>query len=102
VRIELFGDEVERLSRFDVMTGELLGDLEELLIFPATHYVAGDERTRQAIASIEVELGERLRELDQAGKLLESPTVADAHRARSRDARRARQLQRGRELQPSP
>jgi excinuclease ABC subunit B len=72
VRIELFGDEVERLSRFDVMTGELLGDLEELLIFPATHYVAGDERTRNAIASIEVELGERLAELEQAGKLLEA------------------------------
>jgi len=65
VRIELFGDEVERVSRFDVMTGELLGDLEELIIFPATHYVAGDERTRNAIASIEVELGERLRELEQ-------------------------------------
>ena len=72
VRIELFGDEVERLSRFDVLTGELLGDLEELLIFPATHCVAGDERTRNAIASIEVELGERLRELDQTGKLLEA------------------------------
>ena len=72
VRIELFGDEVERLSRFDVLTGELLGDLEELIVFPATHYVAGDERTRRAIASIEVELGERLRELDQAGKLLEA------------------------------
>ena len=72
VRIELFGDEVERLSRFDVLTGELLGDLEELLIFPATHYVAGDERTRHAIASIEVELGERLRELEQVGKLLEA------------------------------
>ena len=72
VRIELFGDEVERLSRFDVLTGELLGDLEELLVFPATHYVAGDERTRNAIASIEVELGERLRELDQTGKLLEA------------------------------
>jgi excinuclease ABC subunit B len=72
VRIELFGDEVERLSRFDVLTGELLGDLEELLIFPATHYVAGDERTRLAIASIEVELGERLRELELGGKLLEA------------------------------
>ncbi|MGO9335483.1 MAG: excinuclease ABC subunit UvrB [Acidimicrobiales bacterium] len=72
VRIELFGDEVERLSRFDVLTGELLGDLEELIVFPATHYVAGDERMRRAIASIEVELGERLRELDQAGKLLEA------------------------------
>ena len=60
VRIELFGDEIERVSRFDVLTGELLGELEELIIFPATHYVAGDERTRRAIASIEVELGERL------------------------------------------
>ncbi len=72
VRIELFGDEVERVSRFDVLTGELLGDLEELIIFPATHYVAGDERMRRAIASIEVELGERLRELEQEGKLLEA------------------------------
>jgi excinuclease ABC subunit B len=72
VRIELFGDEVERVSRFDALTGEVLSDLEELIIFPATHYVAGDERTRNAIASIEVELGERLRELDQGGKLLEA------------------------------
>ncbi len=72
VRIELFGDEIERISRFDVLTGELLGDLDELIIFPATHYVAGDERTRNAIASIEVELGERLRELEGAGKLLEA------------------------------
>ena len=72
VRIELFGDEIERISRFDVLTGEILGDLEELIIFPATHYVAGDERTRNAIASIEVELGERLRELEEAGKLLEA------------------------------
>jgi excinuclease ABC subunit B len=72
VRIELFGDEVERVSRFDVLTGEVLGDLEELIVFPATHYVAGDERMRRAIASIEVELGERLRELEQGGKLLEA------------------------------
>jgi excinuclease ABC subunit B len=72
VRIELFGDEIERVSRFDVMTGEILGDLEELIIFPATHYVAGDERTRRAIESIEVELRERLQELEQAGKLLEA------------------------------
>src|ERR1700722_10180788 len=72
VRIELFGDEVERMTRFDALTGELLGDLEELSIFPASHYVAGDERTRVAIASIEAELGERLRELEGEGKLLES------------------------------
>ena len=67
VRIELFGDEVERVSRFDVMTGEILGDLDELIVFPATHYVAGDERTRAAITSIEVELGDRLRELEAGG-----------------------------------
>jgi excinuclease ABC subunit B len=72
VRIELFGDEVERLTRFDVLTGEVLGELDELVIFPATHYVAGDERTRRAITQIEEELGERLRELEAAGKLLEA------------------------------
>ena len=72
VRIELFGDDVERLTRFDVLTGEILGELDEIAIFPATHYVAGDERVRRAIASIEVELGERLRELEGASKLLEA------------------------------
>ncbi len=72
VRVELFGDEVERITRFDVLTGEILGELDEIAIFPATHYVAGDERMRRAIAGIEVELGERLRELEGAGKLLEA------------------------------
>jgi len=72
VRVELFGDEVERITRFDALTGEIIGDLEELVVFPATHYVAGDERLRTAIASIEVELGERLRELESQGKLLEA------------------------------
>jgi excinuclease ABC subunit B len=72
VRIELFGDEVERLSRFDALTGEVIAELESLTVFPATHYVAGDLRTRKAIASIEVELGERLQEFEQAGKLLEA------------------------------
>jgi excinuclease ABC subunit B len=72
VRIELFGDEVERLTRFDVLTGEILGELDEIAIFPATHYVAGDERMRRAIVGIEEELGERLRELEGAGKMLEA------------------------------
>jgi excinuclease ABC subunit B len=72
VRIELFGDEVERLTRFDVLTGEILGELDEIAIFPATHYVAGDERLRRAIIQIEEELGERLRELEGAGKMLEA------------------------------
>jgi excinuclease ABC subunit B len=72
VRIELFGDEIERMVRFDALTGELLGELEELTIFPATHYVAGDARVLAAIASIEKELGERLRELEGDNRLLEA------------------------------
>ena len=72
IRIELFGDEIEKITRFDALTGELIADLEELVIFPASHYIAGDERTRRAIASIEVELGERLRELEGENKLLEA------------------------------
>jgi excinuclease ABC subunit B len=72
VRIELFGDEVERVTRFDVLTGEILGELEELVVFPATHYVAGDERMRAAILSIEQELRERLQVLEREGKLLEA------------------------------
>ncbi|HVC25767.1 MAG TPA: excinuclease ABC subunit UvrB [Acidimicrobiales bacterium] len=72
VRVELFGDEVERITRFDALTGEIVGDLDELVVFPATHYVAGDARLRAAITSIEVELGERLRELEGQDKLLEA------------------------------
>jgi excinuclease ABC subunit B len=72
VRIELFGDEVERISRFDALTGELLGEIDELIVFPASHYVAGDERMRIAVAGIEEELGQRLRELEGGGKLLEA------------------------------
>jgi excinuclease ABC subunit B len=72
VRIELFGDEIERITRFDAMTGELLDDLAELAIFPARHYTAGDEPIRRAIATIEVELGERLRELESNDRLLEA------------------------------
>ncbi len=72
VRIELFGDEIERITRFDVLTGEILGELDELIVFPATHYVAGDERMRRAILSIEEELRDRLQLLEREGKLLEA------------------------------
>ncbi len=72
VRVELFGDDVERITRFDALTGELLGELGELVVFPATHYIAGDERLRRAIGTIEVERGDRRRELEGQGKLLEA------------------------------
>ncbi|HWH34587.1 MAG TPA: excinuclease ABC subunit UvrB [Acidimicrobiales bacterium] len=72
VRIELFGDEVERMTRVDLLTGERLEDLTELVVFPATHYVAGDQRLEAAMQRIEVELAARLAELEGQGKLLEA------------------------------
>ena len=72
VRIELFGDEVERIRRVDLLTGEDLGELEEVVIFPASHYVTGEERLRSAIQSIEVELQKRLAQFEKEGKHLEA------------------------------
>jgi excinuclease ABC subunit B len=72
LRIELFGDEVERITRVDMLTGETLTELDEVVIFPATHYVAGDERMQRAIKGIETELQERLAFFEKEGKLLEA------------------------------
>jgi excinuclease ABC subunit B len=72
VRIEMFGDEIERLMTLHPLTGEVISEDEELYIFPATHYVAGPERMERAIAGIETELAERLEELERGGKLLEA------------------------------
>ncbi|HLI74574.1 MAG TPA: excinuclease ABC subunit UvrB, partial [Acidimicrobiales bacterium] len=72
VRIELFGDEIERIRWFDALTGDTGDEIPELVVFAATHYVAGDETMQRAIESIRVELGQRLGELQQAGKLLEA------------------------------
>jgi excinuclease ABC subunit B len=72
VRIELFGDEIERITEIDPVTGEQVKTLEDLWIYPATHYVAGAERMQAAIARIEAELAERLRYFDKEGKLLEA------------------------------
>ena len=72
VRIEMFGDEIERLSTLHPLTGEVMSEDTELYVFPATHYVAGDERMERAIAGIEVELAERLAEFERQGKLLEA------------------------------
>jgi len=72
VRIELFGDDVERICRVDSLTGERVEELDELIVFPATHYVAGDERMKTAIGRIEQELQERLAWFEQESKLLEA------------------------------
>src|SRR5579859_3729536 len=72
LRIELFGDEIERIAMVDTLTGEQLGEPDEVVIFPATHYVAGEERMRTAIAGIEAELQERLAWFESQDKLLEA------------------------------
>jgi excinuclease ABC subunit B len=71
-RIEFFGDEIERISRLDTLTGESLGDFDEITIFPATHYVADEERLRAGIERIEKELQERLAWFEANCKLLEA------------------------------
>jgi excinuclease ABC subunit B len=72
IRIEMFGDEIERLMTLHPLTGEVISEDEELYIFPASHYVAGPQRMERAVAGIEAELEERLGELEKAGKLLEA------------------------------
>jgi excinuclease ABC subunit B len=72
VRVEFWGDEVERILRLNPVTGEVVEEMTELFIFPATHYVTERERLLRAIASIEEELGERLAELESKGKMLEA------------------------------
>lgn len=72
LRVEMFGDTVDRLTMIDPLTGETLRELTEVLVFPATHYVAGDERMRRAIVGIESELQERLQVFEKDGKLLEA------------------------------
>ena len=74
-RIEMFGDTVERITVVDQLTGETIQVLNEVLIFPATHYVAGDERMRNAILGIEHELQLQLKQFEQEGKLLEAQRI---------------------------
>jgi excinuclease ABC subunit B len=72
LRVEMFGDTIDRLTTIDPLTGETLTQMERTMVFPATHYVAGDERMRVAMTKIEAELQERLAWFEQEGKLLEA------------------------------
>src|SRR5579859_6236117 len=72
VRIEFFGDEVERMTEIDPLTGEVLGKRQRLDIYPAKHWVTTQERLNEAITRIEAELVDRLKELETEGKLLEA------------------------------
>ena len=72
VRVEFFGDEIEKLSTLHPLTGEVVTEDREIYLFPASHYVAGPERMERAIGGIEAELDERLAELERQQKLLEA------------------------------
>ena len=72
VRVELFGDEIERLTEFDVLTGQGIAEMNHVAIYPAKHYVVTDEKMIRAVASIEAELVERLKLLRDNGKILEA------------------------------
>ncbi len=72
LRIEFFGDEIERIYTLHPLTGEIVHEEQEMYVFPATHYVAGPERMERAIGGIEAELEQRLAELERQGKLLEA------------------------------
>ena len=71
-RVEYFGDEVERIVRMNPVTGEIIDELKELWVYPATHYAVTSERMEIAMEGIEIELAERLAELERQGKLLEA------------------------------
>src|SRR5690349_6560023 len=72
VRVEFFGDEIERLMSLHAVTGEVITEDQELYVFPATHYVAGPERMERAIRGIELELEDQLATFEREGKLLEA------------------------------
>jgi excinuclease ABC subunit B len=72
VRVEFFGDEVERITELDPLTGELLAERKELNVYPASHYVTPAEKMKAALVDIEAEMEERCRELEERGQILES------------------------------
>ncbi len=72
IRVEFFGDEIDRIREVDALTGEIIGDREHAAIYPASHYVTREEKMKIAIRNIEKELEERLKELRAEGKLLEA------------------------------
>ena len=72
IRVQLFGDEVERIASVDPLTGEIVEELDTLVLFPASHYVTQEDQLRRAVEGIEVELAERLEWLEDHDKLLEA------------------------------
>jgi len=72
IRVEFFGDEIDRITEIDVLTGEILGERDHVAIFPASHYVTREEKMREALINIEKELEQQLAKFREEGKLLEA------------------------------
>ena len=77
IRVEFFGDEIERISEIDMLTGEVKNTLNHIAIFPASHYVVPKERMEKAIRNIEIELEEQVKYFKSEGKLLEAQRIAE-------------------------
>ena len=77
VRVEFFGDEIDRITEIDVLTGEIKNRLEHIAIFPASHYVVPQDKINMAIKTIEAELDERVKYFKGEGKLLEAQRIAE-------------------------
>lgn len=77
LRVEFFGDEIDRIAEIDVLTGEVKGHLEHMVIFPASHYVVAPDKMEKAIAQIEAELEERVRYFKSEDKLLEAQRISE-------------------------
>ena len=100
VRFSYFGDTVEKILRMNPITGEVIEEMSEVFIFPATHYVTERQRMVKATAQIEEELAQRLAELGVARQDARSPASANAHCLRPGNDARGRVLHRHRELLP--
>ena len=77
IRVEFFGDEIDRISEIDILTGEVKDELKHIAIFPASHYVVDCENIKRAVADIEEELEERVKEFKRNDKLLEAQRIAE-------------------------
>lgn len=77
VRVEFFGDEIDRITEIDILTGEIRDELKHVAIFPASHYVVDKENIKRAVQDIEKELEERVREFKRQDKLLEAQRIAE-------------------------
>lgn len=87
-RVALFGDEIERITQFDPLTGELLAQHEVVVLFPAAQFMADDEKLKQALTDIEKELDETIANFKREGKLVEAQRIEQRGELLPRDAAR--------------